>query len=318
MERDGNILTKVTDEEIRNGTFIIPDYITKIGNHLFEGCSKLISVIISEGVTEIGLKAFYGCEGLTNVAISNSVKTIGFSAFEGCSKLISIIIPEGIIEIGLDAFKYCTSLANLTIYNGVKKIGYGAFNNCSSLTKITIPESVTEIGAYAFSACTSLTKITIPESVTKIGAEIFYCCNLQEINIYSYKTFTLLDDNDSLIAAVSSIKNYYIGKIKYKEEDINKFKEYIIEHKEETYPYVIEDIILLHFVFEKMGDIYSFNDIDSLLKMAKDPEIIAILLEYSDKFRSQKSVIDIYDLDKYLNENLDDDNPFQKTKGSKN
>lgn len=286
MKRKGTVLKKVTDEDIKNGTFIIPSGITKIGDDAFKYCKNLIDIIIPESVREIGCRAFEYCTNLKSITISKSVKKIGYGAFADCTKLIDIAIPEGVEEIEFDTFKMCSSLTSITIPKSITEIGYGVFNNCKSLTNITISEGVQLIGPYAFSACSSLKDITIPQSVTIIGADIFYCSNLQNINIYSYEIFTQLDEKDKPVAVISSIKNDCTGKIKYKEKDIDNM-------------------------------VYSFDDIDSLIKMTIEAEIRTILLEYANKLRSQKSVADIfnekYDLDKYLNETLDDES-FQKKK----
>lgn len=117
--------------------YIIPDYVTEIGNSAFENCNSLVSVTIPDGVTSIGYYAFKGCSGLTSITIPDGVTSIDYSAFLGCSSLTSITIPDG-----------ATSIGNL------------AFYDCSGLTSITIPDSVTSIGRYVFSGCSSLTSIT--------------------------------------------------------------------------------------------------------------------------------------------------------------
>lgn len=184
-----------------------------------------------------------------------------------------------------------------------------------------IPNYIIAIGYNAFKYCTNLTNLIVSESIIRIDRLAFYCQSLRSIHVHinisvcSYETLSLFYKEQRAIIVINSIKNYYTGKIKYKDKDINKFKEYIKEHKKETYQYVLNDIDILHFVFDNM--IYSFDDIDSLIKMTIEAEIRTILLEYANKLRSQKSVVDIfnekYDLDKYLNENLDDES-FQKKK----
>lgn len=117
--------------------YIIPDYVTEIGNSAFENCNSLVSVTIPDGVTSIGYYAFKGCSGLTSITIPDGVTSIDYSAFYGCSSLKSITIPNGVTSI--DDF---------------------AFLGCSSLTSITIPDGATSIGRYVFSGCSSLTSIT--------------------------------------------------------------------------------------------------------------------------------------------------------------
>lgn len=207
----------------------------------------------------------------------------------------------------------------------MKKVG-------SCLTEVTnediqngtfiIPSYITAIGCNAFKWCTNLTNLIISDSVTNINRLAFYCCSLKSIHMHinisicSYESLSLFYKEQRANIVINSIKTYYTGKIKYKEEDINKFEEYIKEHKKEASPYILNDIDTLYFVFDNM--VYSFDDIDSLIEMTTDTEIRAILLKYADKLRGQKSIEDIfdenYDLDKYLNENLDEKKPPQKRK----
>lgn len=68
--------SKIT--EIRGNTFqyssiekiIIPDGVTRIGGHAFEGCGRLKEVVIPESVKEIGSSAFRNCDSLYTVTVS--------------------------------------------------------------------------------------------------------------------------------------------------------------------------------------------------------------------------------------------------------
>jgi len=62
----------------RDTDIIIPakspagDWVTGIGDHAFEGCTGLTSVVIPDSVTSIGSSAFYGCTGLTSVSFEDA------------------------------------------------------------------------------------------------------------------------------------------------------------------------------------------------------------------------------------------------------
>ncbi len=154
----------------------IPNTVTEIGNHAFDGCRDLTSIEIPNSVTKIRGGAFSGCTGLTSIEIPNSVTEIKGGAFSGCTGLTTIAIPNGVTKIANNIFDGCTSLTTIAIPNGVTEIGERAFYDCTSLTTIAIPNGVTKIEECAFYNCTSLTSIDIPNGVTKIGNNAFYGC----------------------------------------------------------------------------------------------------------------------------------------------
>ena len=202
------VITGVKDKSATE--YIIPDYVTGIGNSAFYGCSGLTSITIPDGVTSIGDSAFKGCSGLTSITIPDGVTSIGDSAFKGCSGLTSITIPDSVTSIGYAAFCGCSGLTSIVVaesnkvYHSFKNclietqrktlilgcknseipldgsvtsIGDRAFYGCSGLTSITIPDGVTSIGDYAFENCSGLTSITIGNGITSIGYSAFSGCS---------------------------------------------------------------------------------------------------------------------------------------------
>jgi guanyl-specific ribonuclease Sa len=197
----------------KTGHYAVPDNVTTIGDHAFDGCRFLTSVVIPGSVTHIGRSAFDGCRRLTSVAIPGSVTCIGRSAFDGCISLPDVrveagnafylsldgvlfgnrgtevlqypagkaghyTIPDNVTTIGADAFHGCRSLTSVAIPGSVTDIGAWAFYGCSSLTSVDIPDSVTTIGDWAFAWCGNLTSVVIPDSVTSIGRSAFDGCRL--------------------------------------------------------------------------------------------------------------------------------------------
>ena len=177
---EGNLYTsdrrKLISYLSKGENFIIPDFVTSIGDCAFSGCSSLQSVTIPDSVTSIGDFAFGNCSSLQSVTIPDSVTSIGDFAFAGCSSFHSVIIPDSVTSIGNHAFESCSSLQSVTIPDSVTSIGVNAFSGCSSLQSVTIPDSVTSISNSAFSNCTSLQSVTIPESVTIIEGNPFLGC----------------------------------------------------------------------------------------------------------------------------------------------
>ena len=211
---------------------IIPNSVTKIGNHTFSECESLQQIVIPDSVRTIGNCAFYGCKSLKQITIPKSVTSLGDAIFSGCESLINtnikspryriidkllidivefkivsyfgneknIIIPKMVKAIGNYAFYCCKTLQQIFIPNSVTSIGDGAFCKCESLKEITIPKRVTNIGVGTFMLCSSLQKIIIPDSVEIIGKYAFSGCrSLSQIIIpkgYTDKFMEIIELND--------------------------------------------------------------------------------------------------------------------------
>ena len=125
MEIVNNVLVKVNYEDIKDGTFIIPDRVTSIGEYAFSGCTSLVTITIPESVTSIGRGAFYFCSSLETITIPEGVTSIDEEAFYGCSSLKSLTLPDGLSNIGLSAFRGCNSLNQLiTPYGSIEMRNY--------------------------------------------------------------------------------------------------------------------------------------------------------------------------------------------------
>ena len=88
--------------------YVIPDFVTEIGEEAFDGCSMLEEIEIHGGVKKIASQAFCGCSRLRSVVMSDGVEIIGNRAFEGCLSLKSVRIPESVTEIGRLVFLGCS------------------------------------------------------------------------------------------------------------------------------------------------------------------------------------------------------------------
>ena len=166
--------------------------VTSIGEHAFEGCNDLISVIIPDSIISIlssysnlasikveKTNANYDSRGDCNAIIETKNNTLIF----GCK---NTIIPNSVTSIGVGAFCNCSSLTSIVIPNSVVSIGRGAFAHCEGLKSVTIPDNVTHIEDYAFDFCSDLRSVTIGNGVNSIGVCAFrYCNNLNSVIIGS-------------------------------------------------------------------------------------------------------------------------------------
>lgn len=87
----------------------IPNSVSSIGEHVFQNCSFLKTIIFADGtsITTIPTYCFYKCYALESITIPASVTSLGSYAFYGCSSLKSIDVPFGVTTVGYDAFSGC-------------------------------------------------------------------------------------------------------------------------------------------------------------------------------------------------------------------
>ncbi len=209
---NGVLFNKAQTELLRypsgrlSNNYIIPDSVTTIGTHAFDGSINLKDIKIPNSVTTIRFCAFDSCTGLTYIKIPNSVNYIGRYAFHMCYNLASITIPYGVTTIEESTFRYCYNLSSVTLPDSITTIGKCAFESCKSLTSITIPSKVTTISRQTFYYCRNLTNITIPKSVTVVEPLAFgYCTSLSDVyyagNETDWNNIAIKDTNSNLTNA---------------------------------------------------------------------------------------------------------------------
>lgn len=143
MRIENGVLIEVSDSDIKEGKFVIPEGVTKIGFQAFEGCTSLKSIVIPECVTIIGGGAFWGCTSLRSIVIREGLISIGEQAFTRCG-ITSIIIPKGVTKIENFLFSCCISLRSIVISEGLIAIESNAFKNCTLLSIIHIDADTQE------------------------------------------------------------------------------------------------------------------------------------------------------------------------------
>lgn len=98
---DGVLFNATKTELIRypqakNGSYVMADGISIIGDYAFRDCKKLTKIILSKGLTKIGYNAFYGCDALKELYVQNSVPiAASFSGFDIRLGSCVLYIPKG-------------------------------------------------------------------------------------------------------------------------------------------------------------------------------------------------------------------------------
>lgn len=202
---------------------IIPDSVSSIGAHTFDGCSSLESIFLPNSVTVIGDSAFYGCSSLKDVFYSGD-----------CFDWIQIKIYSDNKYLTGATWHYrpygsCGENLRYTINNmGLLTItGNGAMKEYgkavhpwdeSLLTSVTIAKDVSKLSNYAFYNSKNLSKIYFEGYTCELGTELLsstptvYCYQWSDADYWAQDNslpIVYLDDNN--FADYGSIKVYVLA-----------------------------------------------------------------------------------------------------------
>ena len=173
-------------------SIILPDTLTQIQDSQFYNCSSLVQITIPSAVTAIQDRAFRSCKALTQVTIPETVTFLGSYAFQDCVNLEKVTLPASIATVEDNIFNNCPKLTTAGPIGSGSALEFGwtdilpknVFNGMSKLVSITLPETLTQIKESQFYNCSSLAQIHIPSTVTAIGKNAFRNCKaLTQIRI---------------------------------------------------------------------------------------------------------------------------------------
>jgi hypothetical protein len=128
----------------------IPPSVSYLDEQIFDGCTKLIKVVIEAALTAIPQGTFADCSALTSVNIPSTVTHIGISAFSQCSSLNSILLPSAVSSIDMTAFNGCTGLTSIYSNNPVPPQTQSSFEGVDKANCILhVPFGSAEVYAAA-------------------------------------------------------------------------------------------------------------------------------------------------------------------------
>ena len=173
-------------------TIELPETVTALGDHAFDGFTNLTSFTIPKNITSIGEYAFANCTGLTSLTIPTWISTINVGTFQNCTGLKSIVIPNNVTSIGNFAFNGCTSMTGVVFEEGdeVLTLGYNAYNGSgdgkgmfydSPLQSVFVgrPLSYNTARWYGYSPVArieTMTKAKVGNPLKVIQSYLFYDC----------------------------------------------------------------------------------------------------------------------------------------------
>ena len=94
---------------------VLPDTVTTVEAHSFDGCNNMVRIVLPAGLESIEENAFINCSSLVEVVFPSTLRRIGDAAFAKCGKLERVILPPGMQTamkwFGNNVFDGCDMLA---------------------------------------------------------------------------------------------------------------------------------------------------------------------------------------------------------------
>lgn len=120
-------------------------FLIKDGHLMAFAPAELTEISLSTGITNIDDGVFDGCSKITSIVFPQTLQTIGKKSFANCSKISVIRLPENVTSVGDNAFEGCTSLRSLfcdALFPPF--VGSKAFEKCSAEFHVSVSSSSEE------------------------------------------------------------------------------------------------------------------------------------------------------------------------------
>lgn len=211
MKIEAGVLKEVENEDIKNGSVVVPENVKHIGDSAFSKCDrdKVKHIELPKSLKTIGRCAFIGCKALETIEIPNGVREIGVDAFDDCKSLNTIEIPKSVVYIEDECFVGCTKLRRFVVNDNPcyitsrdgrclieketqKAIGFAP----KGLKEYKIPKGIKRLGGIF--ECDELESLEITSEVEEIPGGIFACDSLKSVKVPEKFVSTFRRDNGHL------------------------------------------------------------------------------------------------------------------------
>ena len=116
-------------------------YILRVDDSAFNGCTQLKKIILNEGIKELGKYSFSGCSSLESISLPHTLLNIYEGAFYGCDNLDKITLPNNIKIVHSKVFSGCSALKSISILQ-IEEIGESSFEDCINLETIVLGDNL--------------------------------------------------------------------------------------------------------------------------------------------------------------------------------
>ena len=185
---------------------VVPEGVTKIGAHTFEGYEKLKSVVLPKGIEAVFKSAFRSCSNLKSINFPDELYYIGPYAFDDTAWFENL--SDGEVYTGKHFYKYKGEMpanTNIIIKEGTETICETAFIFCEGLVSITLPKTMRCIHNYALDGCVNVKEIYC-KAHTPPHFNSFYSSVNKDAKLYVPRGTLEIYKNDDFMGCYENIK----------------------------------------------------------------------------------------------------------------
>lgn len=118
-------------DKAMQGTYRMPDTVTRMHPHLFDNIKGLEEVTLSQQLKVVPYRTFYNCTGLRKVILPQELTMIDSEAFAFCERLQELHVPATVNEIGTNAFQRASG--RICLEGAATKISKSAFSQSTAV-----------------------------------------------------------------------------------------------------------------------------------------------------------------------------------------
>ena len=277
LSRDGKTLYHC--DRYAEGTVRVPDGVETVARDAFMRCEKITRIFFPDSLRSIESGAVMYCSSLREVRLPKKMEYLGRYMFRDCYDLRSIILPEGISLLSYALFMDCENLRTVQ-FPSTLKIVEDAFSGCRNLEELVFPASVRVFRTGCLSEFHAR-RVVFQGPVLAMDPDDLELKQNAEL-VLDWFPFQQLKPERKWNVALGVLRRLKTGE-EIGEETLRDACSWIRENVERVWE--IQDLrIPLLQAGLISADAYD-GILNSTLKEEKrDPEVIAMLLEYPERF----------------------------------
>jgi hypothetical protein len=170
---------------------LISSRFSRLGSGCFCSRRGIISVTFESGcsISEFGDHAFQLCDNLQSIVVPNSTENLGKSCFRGSGVLATVSFQRDshLRQVGPSAFRDCTSLEGICLPASVEILSARCFEGCSGLQRIMFEtgSALRRIESRVFSSCVCLSSIILAGTIETLSCDWYEGSSIRKVTFES-------------------------------------------------------------------------------------------------------------------------------------